>query len=134
MKEIVIDTNYNKLNLTFINNFISNSYWGKGRTIEQMKKSIENSLNFGVYADGEQIGYARIISDFTFFAYLMDVFIIEKERGRGYSKKLMDYILNHPELKNVENWKLVTSDAHGLYEKYGFKKIANPGKIMERKL
>ena len=134
MTEIIIDTDKSKLNTTFINDFISNSYWGKGRTLEQTQKIIENSLNFGVYLGNRQIGYARVVTDFTIFAYILDVFIVKNERRKGYSKKLMNHILTHPELKNIENWKLATLDAHGLYEKYGFNKIANPEKMMERKL
>lgn len=134
MREITINTDVEKLNLKLIHNFISKSYWGKGRTIEQIEKSIKQSLNFGIYADGKQIGYARVVTDFTFFAYLMDVFIVENERGKGYSKNLMEYIMNYPSLKNVENWKLTTVDAHKLYEKYGFHKIENADKMMERKL
>ncbi|MDC6390636.1 GNAT family N-acetyltransferase [Maribacter sp. PR1] len=133
MKAITIDTTKNKLDARLITDFIANSYWGKGRTIEQTENSIENSINFGVYMNNEQIGYARVITDYTIFAYLSDVFIIEKERGKGYSKRLLNYIVNHPQLKHVEKWKLDTADAHGLYQKFGFKEIENPKRMMERK-
>ena len=86
MKEITIHTDKEKLHMKFIHDFISNSYCAKGRTPEKMKQSIENSLNFGVYVDGEQIGYARVVSDFTIFAYLMDVFIIEKSEVKAILK------------------------------------------------
>ena len=134
MEKITIDTEKDRLDAQFITDFISNSYWGKGRTIEQTQKCIENSMNFGVYIDNEQIGYARVITDYTVFAYLSDVFIIEKERGKGYSKTLIDYIVNHPKLKHIEKWKLDTADAHGLYHKYGFRAIEDPKRMMERKL
>lgn len=134
MKDIIINTEKGELNIEVIHGFIAGSYWGRGRTIEQTKKSINNSLNFGAYLETQQIGYARVITDYTLFAYLLDVFIIESQRGKGYSKKLMNHIMTHPKLKNIENWKLTTSDAHGLYQKYGFEKLQHPATIMERKL
>ncbi|MDR6300969.1 GNAT family N-acetyltransferase [Mesonia maritima] len=134
MKELIINTEKNQLNIQLITDFIAQTYWAKGRTLQQVQKTIANSLNFGVYLEGRQIGYARVVTDFTTIAYLMDVFIIESERGKGYSKKLMEYILSHPELKQVENWKLNTKDAHGLYQQFGFKEVQNPKKMMEREL
>lgn len=132
MKELIINTDKNQLNVQLITDFISETYWGKGRTLQQVQKIIANSLNFGVYLEGRQIGYARVVTDFTIIAYLMDVFIIESERGKGYSKKLLEYILNHPKLQQVEHWKLNTKDAHGLYQKFGFKEVSDPKKTMER--
>jgi len=128
-----ISTKKSNLDIRFINDFISSSYWGRGRTIEETKKCVENSLNFGVYSDGKQIGYARVVSDFTIFAYILDVFITENERGKGFSIQLMNEILNYSKLKNVKTWKLATSDAHALYKKYGFDSIENPKNLMERK-
>ena len=128
-----ISTKKSDLDIKFINAFISNSYWGKGRTIEETKKCIENSLNFGMFSNGKQIGYARVVTDFTIFAYILDVFIMENERGKGFSISIMNDIMNHPKLKNLKTWKLATSDAHGLYKKYGFDSIINPENLMERK-
>lgn len=128
-----ISTKKSDLDVRFINDFISSSYWGIGRTIEETKRCIENSLNFGLYTNGKQIGYARVVSDFTILAYILDVFIIENERGKGFSIQLMNKIMNHAKLKNVKTWKLATSDAHGLYKKYGFDSIENPQNLMERK-
>jgi len=131
MNDIEINTDKNKLDLHFINEFISNSYWAKDRTIETMQTCIDNSLNFGVYLQDRQIGYARIVTDYGQFAYLMDLFIEEKHRGKGYSKKLMKYIMEFDKLKNVKVWRLATSDAHGLYKKFGFNALAKPEKLME---
>lgn len=133
-ENILISTTPSKLNVRLINDFIATSYWGKGRTMEQTKKTIKNSLNFGVHKKGEQIGYARVVTDYAIFAYLADVFIIPAERGNGYSKELIEHIITHPKLKDIKNWKLATSDAHGLYQKYGFNVLENPQKIMERNL
>lgn len=131
---IIISTEKNDLNLQLIHEFIATSYWGAGRTFDNTKKCINYSLNFGVYKNGQQIGYARVVTDYTLFAYLLDVFIMKSEQGKGYSKKLMNHIMTHPQLKDIQNWKLTTLDAHGLYEKYGFRILDNPRMIMERKL
>jgi GNAT superfamily N-acetyltransferase len=131
--EILIDTDKTKLNIEFIASFISQTYWAKGRTISEMQTCIDNSLNFGVYLNGTQIGYGRVVTDFVQFAYLMDVFIIEEQRGKEYSKILMKYIMNYPKLEKVKVWRLATTDAHKLYEQFGFKPLANPEKMMELK-
>jgi GNAT superfamily N-acetyltransferase len=129
---ITVSTDKNKLDITFIHNFLKDSYWAKDRTIEIVKISIENSLCFGIYLDNEQIGFARVVTDFAIFAYLMDVFIIEKHRGKGYSTILIDSMLTNPKLKSIKQWGLVTLDAHFLYKKFGFISVGNPEKLMER--
>jgi len=134
MDRITVSTDKERLNVKFINDFISNSYWGKGISMEETKKCINNSLNFGIYLNENQIGYARIVSDFTIFAYIMDVFIAEAERGKGYSTVLLNEVFSNLKLKEVQNWKLATSDAHSLYKKYGFDLLENPKNMMERKI
>lgn len=128
---LFISTDRSNLNIPFITNFLSNSYWANGRSEETMQTLIDHSINFGVYLDGNQIGYARIVSDHAQFAYLMDVFVTDEHRGKGYSKELMDYILNYEPLKNVLVWRLATSDAHGLYAQFGFTPLAKPENMME---
>lgn len=128
----IISTDKQLLQPGFIHQFISASYWAKGRTMEAIMNCIEHSLNFGVYVNGKQIGYARVVTDYTVFAYLMDLFIDEAYRGKGYSKQLVSYILEHPELKQVTTWRLATTDAHGLYEKFGFRALSKPENMMER--
>lgn len=132
MEVFTISTNKNELDVELIHDFISNSYWGMGRRLSQVKNCIDHSLNFGLYKDGEQIGYARVVTDYTIFACLYDVFVVERERGKGYGGVLLDHIMGHPELTAIENWKLTTADAHGLYKKYGFETIREPWRIMER--
>ena len=129
--DIVISSEKMKLNVDFIYTFISKSYWAKGRTLETMQTCIDNSLNFGMYLDDQQIGYARIATDFGQFAYIMDLFISENYRGKGYSKKLMKAIMNSEKLKTINVWRLATHDAHKLYEQFGFKAIDAPEKLME---
>ena len=132
-KEITISTDKNKLNISLIHEFLTKSYWGKGRTFEQVKISIENSLCWGMYLNDEQIGFARVLTDGIVVAYLMDVFIIEKYRGNGYSKMLLDEIFAHNDLQEIGKWVLATKDAHDLYKQFGFKAIENPERLMARK-
>ena len=129
---VEISTDKNKLNTEMIHSFLTNSYWGKGRTIEEVQKSIKNSLCFGVYLDNNQIGFARAVTDYTIYVYLMDVFIIAKARGKGYSKQLVKTILAEPKLQGCKDWTLKTKDAHGLYEQFGFISAQHSEKIMER--
>jgi len=131
MEEIEISTDPNRLNIEFIAEFISESYWAKGRTSGNMQTCIDNSLNFGVYLADKQIGFARVVSDFGHFAYIMDLFIHESFRGKAYSKKLMGYIMEYDKLQNIKIWRLATADAHGLYRQFGFKPLAQPENLME---
>ncbi|MBQ4820899.1 GNAT family N-acetyltransferase [Aquimarina sp. MMG016] len=131
-----ISTDHKRLDIDFIHQFLTNAYWAKGRTREEVVISINNCLSFGVYYKNKQIGFARILTDYTVFAYLMDVFIVEEYRGKGYSKQLMQAIVEHPNLQNVKRWMLATKDAHGLYQQFGFKPLPDPslimGKLIER--
>ena len=129
---ITIHTDKEKLDIHFIHAFISTSYWAKGRTLDEVQMCIDNSLNFGVYLNGKQIGYARVVTDYIVFAYLMDVFIDKNYRNKGYSKLLMEFIFAHDLLKKVQGWKLKTTDAHFLYEKFGFKPLEQPERMMEK--
>ncbi len=129
---IEISTDKNRLDIPKTHAFLTESYWAKGRTIEGVEESIENSLCFGVYLEGTQIGFARVCTDYTIFAYLMDVFILPDYRGRGYAKILMKAIVEHTELQSCHTWMLKTADAHSMYEQFGFAKLAHPEKVMER--
>jgi len=131
MNDIEIDTDKNRLDIKFVNGFLSNSYWAKGRTLETMQTCIDNSLNFGVYLNSKQIGFARVVTDYGQFAYILDVFIHENHRGNGYSRQLMKTIIEFDKLKNVKVWRLATSDAHDLYKLFGFTTLAKPDNLME---
>jgi len=120
-----ISTDKKELNVALIHEFLTNSYWAKGRTISEVKKTLKHSLCFGIYLDQKQIGFARVVTDYVIFAYLMDVFIIEEYRGKGYATLLMDHIINEHRLKGIKRWGLITRDAHSLYKKFGFE-IHNP--------
>ncbi len=130
--EILISTDRNKLDIAYIHQQLAASYWSLNIPYKTVEKKLKHSLCFGVYQDAKQIGFARVITDYTTFAYLADVFIDEKHRGLGYSKKLMNEIVNYPELQALRRWLLATSDAHKLYEQFGFKALAKPEIMMER--
>jgi N-acetylglutamate synthase-like GNAT family acetyltransferase len=129
-----ISTDKSKLDIDVIHGFLHRSYWAEQIPVETVKKSIENSLCFGVYKNDQQVGYGRVISDYATFAYLADVFIIESERGKELSKWLMQCILDHPELQGLRNFCLMTQDAHTLYERFGFKSIPKPQNFMAKKV
>lgn len=130
--EYHFSTDKNKMDILAIHDFLSNhSGWSNGIPIEKVELSIQNSLNFGVFHHNRQIGFARIISDFSTIAYLGDVYLLNDYRGKGISKKLMDFIMSHPNLQGLRRWILLTSTADWLYEKYGFEKIPNPEIYME---
>lgn len=126
-----ISTDKTKLNKAVIHKFLSDSYWAKGISLSLIEKTIENSICFGVYKNIEQVGYARVITDYTTFGYIADVFIVEAHRKIGLSKWLMSAILDHPELQGFRRWMLATKDAHSLYEKFGFTSLKNPAQFME---
>jgi GNAT superfamily N-acetyltransferase len=129
---IQISTDKEKLDVPFIQNFLKNIYWAAGRTIEEVQKTIDSSICFGIYLDDKQIGFARVITDYVVFAYVMDVFITEEHRGKGYSSILISAMMEEPSLKEVKIWRLATKDAHFLYEKFGFKALAYPERMMEK--
>lgn len=127
-----ITTDKSKMDIVAIHDFLSNySGWSNHIPLEKVKISIENSLNFGLFHKGEQIGFARVISDFATIAYLGDIYILENYRGQGLSKKLMEAVMNHSNLQGLRRWILLTSTADWLYEKYGFNKLPKPEIYME---
>ena len=125
-----ISTDPERLDLNVIHGFLETSYWAKGRRRSVVERAIKNSLCFGVYENGRQIAFARVVSDRAVFAYLMDVFVLPECRGRGISKALMRTIVEHPDLQNLRVFLLATSDAHGLYSQFGFRPLAEPGNWM----
>jgi len=129
--EFEISTDPARIDLLAVHDFLTKSYWAKGIPIETVRRSIANSLCFGIYHEGRQIGFARVVSDLATFAYLADVFVLEPYRGRGLSKWLMQCILAHPDLQGLRRWMLATRDAHALYQLYGFTSLKAPERWME---
>ncbi len=132
MNEVIISDDKSKLDIEMIYKFLTTSYWAKGRTLQEVKKSIEHTHCFGVYLGDLQIGFARILSDFITIAYLMDVFILEEYRGKGYSKLLLKRIFEDYKYQQVKKWLLATKDAQTLYANFGFEKIKNADRLMEK--
>lgn len=138
LKEFVLVSGYKTssdikdMDLGVIHGFISNSYWAKGIPLKTMEKAINNSLCFGVFTEsGEQVAFARMVTDSATFAYLADVFVLEEHRGKGLSKLLMQVIVAHPDLQGIRRMALATSDAHSLYQQFGFKALSSPESFME---
>ena len=130
--EFLITTDKSKLDIVAIHEFLSkDSGWSDNIPLEKVKVSIDNSLNFGLFHGEKQIGFARIISDFSTIAYLGDVYVLADYRGKGLSKEMMDCIMSHPNLQGLRRWILLTSTAEWLYKKYGFQNVPNPEVYME---
>ena len=131
--EFEISDDRSRLDIKVIHEFLTaESYWAVGRNVETVERSIENSLSFGVYKDGAQVGFARVLTDYATFAWIADVFVLNEHRGRGLSKWLMEVILAHPDLQGFRRWVLATKDAHDLYRKFGFQELKRPERWMER--
>lgn len=133
-----ISTDPTHLDFGVIHAFLSGSYWAKDIPRALVEKAVGASLPFGVYrVNGtarEQVGFARVISDFATYAYLADVFVLDAHRGQGLSKWLMECVISHPELQGLRRFSLMTRDAQGLYAQYGFKNLARPEIYMEIKV
>jgi GNAT superfamily N-acetyltransferase len=141
--DFLISTDRKLLSLDVVHDFLTNCYWAKGISRDVVARSIEHSLCFGIYDQPprpakearheapEQVGFARVVSDFATVAYLGDVFVLESHRGRGLSKWLMECITQHPALQNLRRWILLTRDAHGLYSQFGFTPLKAPERYME---
>ncbi|MDG3584189.1 GNAT family N-acetyltransferase [Galbibacter pacificus] len=131
--DFLITTDKEKLDVPFIHRFLSTEAgWCDNIPLETVQKSIDNSLNFGLFHNDKQIGFARIITDYATIAYLGDVFILNEYRKQGLSKWLMEVVTNHPELQNLRRWMLITDTAPWLYEKFGFAKVKGSNLYMEK--
>lgn len=127
-----VSTDPARVDLSVVHGFLTNSYWARGIPLETVRRSLQHSICFGVYKGKQQAGFARVITDRATFGYLADVFVLDEFRGNGLSRWLMQCIVEHPELQGLRRWCLVTRDAHGLYEKFGFKALPAPERWMER--
>ncbi|MGD0362944.1 MAG: GNAT family N-acetyltransferase [Bryobacteraceae bacterium] len=131
--EYTINTDPARLDIPMIHAYLSGSaYWAMGRPLEMVRRSIENSLPFGVYRDSRQIGFARVVTDYATFAWLADVFVLPEFRGQGIGKWLIGVVVEHPRLPGLRRWILATRDAHGLYAQHGFTPLDAPTRFMER--
>jgi GNAT superfamily N-acetyltransferase len=129
--EYTISTDRNRLDVTSIHAFLSQSYWSPGIPLAVVERAITNSLCFGLYHQASQVGFSRVVTDKATFAYLADVYVLDAHRGNGLSKWLMEVITRHEDLQGLRRFVLATADAHGLYRKFGFTPLANPSVMME---
>jgi len=127
-----IKTDQAALDIPLIHQFLSEqSAWAKDIPLEVVQRSIRYSLCFGAYLEGQQIAFARVVSDYSTFAYLVDVFVVPAQRGKGYSKALVKAVMAHPDLQGLRRFMLASTDARGLYAQFGFKAPAKPEILME---
>lgn len=128
-----ISTDLSRLDVSMIYRFLSEqSTWAVGIRRDVVERAIDNSLCFGAYLDGRQVAFARVITDYATFANLVDVFVLPPYRRRGYGKQLVQAVLDHPSLQKLRRFTLATSDAHGLYGRFGFTSPCRPDTLMER--
>ncbi len=122
-----------RLDFEAVHAYLRRSYWAKNIPLQIVQRALKASLCIGLYApDGAQVGLCRLISDYTTFCYVSDVYVLEAHRGRGLSKAMMRAALEHPRLQGLRRWSLVTHDAQSLYEQFGFRPVAHPERHMER--
>ena len=128
-----ITTDRSKMDVAAVHDFLCHeAYWSKGIPLPRVKAAADHSLNFSVFHGQKQIGYARIITDYSTIAYLGDVYILPSYRGQGLSRWLMEQVTGHPDLQGLRRWILATRDAHKLYEKFGWTALSKPDRFMER--
>jgi len=128
-----ISTDPARLDIALIHRWLSQeSYWSKAIPRVIVERAIANALNFAIYHEGEgQVAFARVVTDKATFAYLADVFVLDAHRGKGLSKRLMQAVVDHPDLQGLRRWMLATHDAHRLYAQFGFKPVVAE-RLMER--
>jgi GNAT superfamily N-acetyltransferase len=128
----LLTTDKVRLDLEAIHTFLRTSYWAVGISADIVIRSVENSLAFGLFEGDQQVGFAKVVTDYATFAYLADVFVLEPHRGRGLGKWMMDVVFSHPELQGLRRWMLATRDAHDLYRRHGFTELKEPSIFMEK--
>jgi GNAT superfamily N-acetyltransferase len=131
----LISDDPSRLDVDAIHAYLTRSYWAEGIPREVVARSLANSLSLGIYAStGVQVGLVRVISDYTTFAYLCDVYVLEEHRGGGLAKAAMRLLGSHPRLQGLRRMQLVTQDAHGLYSQFGFSPLKDPERHMEKRV
>jgi len=112
--------------------FLNQAYWCEGIPLALIERAIANSLCIALHAEGQgQVGFARVVTDRTTFAYLCDVYVLEDHRGQGLADWMVQSLLAYPDLQGLRRFMLFTRDAHPLYARHGFKPLAAPDRGME---
>lgn len=130
-KQYELSDDRSRIDGDFVHRELSKSYWAEAIPREFTDKSIANSLCFGVYSNGTQVAFARVISDYATFGYLCDVIVTDEHRGAGLGKWIMEAVMEHPELQSLRRFMLATLDAHTLYTRFGFQPPKNPDRLLE---
>ena len=131
METYEITTDASRLDVDAIHDFLSKTYWSPGVPKSKVARAIANSICFGVFLGSKQVGFARVITDRATFAYLADVYILEEHRGKGLAHEVIQKIMQHSDLQGLRRMLLATRDAHSLYARHGFKRLAAPDRMME---
>lgn len=128
-----ISTDRSRLDVELIHDFLSrSSYWARGRSRDVVERSLAHSLCFGAYQGGRQVGFGRVITDYAVFGYLADFFVVSEARGRGIGKALVQAAMGHPDVAALKVVLLRSTDARGLYAKYGFEALSAAAEMMGR--
>lgn len=131
-EEYLVSTDPAKLDPQAAHAYLTTSYWSPGIPLAVVKKALENSLCFGLYHQGKQVGLSRVVTDHATYAYLCDVYVLEAHRGKGLGHWMVECVMSHPELQNLRRFGLATKDAHGVYAAFGFTPLKAPERMMER--
>ena len=132
LEQCIVKCGFDDMDFVKVTEMLSDAFWSKGIKIDEVKKgAMHSALLLGVFYNNEQVAYSRVISDKTRFAYFMDVYVVEKFRKKGIGQLMINTILKHDDLKDVYQWMLITKDAHGVYEKSGFKPLSRADDWME---
>ena len=129
--EYTITTDLALLDMDAVYGYLSRAYWCEEIPREMVERALRNSLCFSLFEGDEQIGFARVVTDYTTFAYLCDVFVLASHQGKGLGTWMMQCVMQHPELQGLRRWHLTTRDAHALYRKVGFVPLSKPERHME---
>jgi GNAT superfamily N-acetyltransferase len=129
--EFLVSTDPARLNLDAVYAYLSRAYWCEGIPRQTVERALRQSLCFSLLEGERQIGLVRVITDYTTFAYLCDVYVLESHQGRGLGTWMMQCVVEHPELQGLRRWHLTTRDAHALYHKVGFVPLSKPERHME---
>ena len=130
--EYLMSTDPKKLDPEAVHAFLTAAHWSPGIPLSLVKKALTNSLCFGLYHRGKQVGLSRVVTDYSTYAYLCDVYVLEAHRGKGLGHWMVECVMTHPELQNLRRFTLATRDAHGIYAAFGFTALTAPERMMER--
>jgi GNAT superfamily N-acetyltransferase len=132
MSDIILSDDRALLDIARIHGWLASTYWSPGIARELVERAMAGSHNLGAYRDGEQVGFARAITDHATFAWIADVFVDEAARGQGIGRQMVRWFLDHPGFAGIRRVGLTTADAHGVYAALGFHPLLKPDRYMER--